>query len=91
MNTSLEWTNKVANVVTTLLQLPVPCPRTPKGSNEREKTQAIPKDKRMTTQIYTLIHKSSRRLLHLALVSSLIAAAALIAAAGTATGVLVLP
>ena len=84
VNTSLEWTNKVANVVTTLLQLPAPCPRTPKGSNERGKTQAIPKDKRMTTQIYTLIHKSSRRLLNVALVSSLIAATALIAADGTA-------
>lgn len=38
----------------------------------------------MTTRIHTLIHKSSRRLLHLALLSSLAAAAALIAADDTA-------
>jgi hypothetical protein len=38
----------------------------------------------MTTKIYTLIHKSNRRLLHIALLTSLGAAAALIAADDTA-------
>lgn len=39
----------------------------------------------MTTRIYTLIHKCNMRLLHLALLSSLAAAAPLIAADSTAT------